>query len=278
MKFQKNGFEVEYGEKDICAVIVSYNPTAILLRNIESLLKQVSRVLVVDNGSTDTKFLTKVEEEYAISMIKLKINTGVAYALNQGLSWCIKNSYKLMLTMDQDTILSDNAVLELLKAMHRFDAQSVGINWDKTMKKDEEVSYLITSGNLVFSDIASEVGGYDDQLFIDSVDFDFSLRLSDYGYKMIKVTKAIAEHQIGERQEGSNYTTHSVNRYYYIYRNHFYLTRKYWQGHKLFCLKKHMALAMDFIEILLKDTDRCEKIKMLRRGYLAAKSMNYTKN
>lgn len=273
MENRNDKYEESYTKEDICAVIVSYNPDEIFLKNIEALTGRVASIIVVDNGSAETSYIVKAKEKYKIDIMELHKNMGIAYALNKGLDLCTQNGYKLLLTMDQDTVLDACAVSELIKAMQLFKAQAVGINWDGKALKDEVVRYLITSGNLVSVDAANRVRGYDNQFFIDSVDFDFSLRLSDCGYKMVKVAKATAIHQLGESQDGSNYTTHSVDRYYYIYRNHFYLIKKHWKNHKIFCLKKQLALVMDLFRIVVWDKDKNKKLKMLHKGYIDAKNI-----
>lgn len=259
--------ESKYTGNDICAIIVTYNPGLILLQNLTALLPQVGYCVIIDNGSSKKEVLETVKTDHKTLLICMSENRGIAFALNRGAELCRQKGYPLMLTMDQDTVLASDAVKELLKAVNDQEAHSAGINWDERAVKDEIVSYLITSGNLVTMEAVNSVGGYDEKLFIDSVDFDFSLRLKDHGFKMIKVARANASHHLGEQQEGRNYTTHSVERYYYIYRNHFYMLRKYWKRHLLFCIKKQVALVIDLGRIVLFDKQRKEKIMMLKKGY-----------
>ncbi len=262
-----------YSPEDICAVIVSYNPDQILENNIKTILQQGVKCVIVDNGSTQTELQEKVSEAPDVTLIRFEENRGIAAALNKGLQFCIENSFLLMLTMDQDTVLSPGTIQALLDCMNRTEAESVGINWDGKAEKDESVSFLITSGNLVSVEAAKSIDGYDEKLFIDSVDFDFSLRLTEQGYKQIKVAAAGAEHHLGEARQGSGYITHSTQRYYYIYRNHFYLIRKYRRRHRAFCFKKQLALVYDLFRIILFDRERREKLAMLRKGYREAKAM-----
>lgn len=264
----------EYSSKDICAVVVSFNPKEIIIKNVEALLPQIGKCVVIENGSTEKQFLKPLGNKETIVIKYLETNTGIAHALNEGLDFCVKNGYKLMLTMDQDTILSSNCVDKLLAAMIKYKADSVGINWDVTIKKDKEVNYLITSGNLVAVEAAKSIGGFDEKLFIDSVDFDFSLRLRDKGFKIVKVADAKAKHNLGEKQGNSGYVTHSANRYYYIYRNHFYLCHKHWKKHPVFIAKKNIALLIDLCRILIFDSDKNEKVKQLVNGRKEYKSMN----
>ena len=264
-----------YTREDICAVIVTYNPEAVFEEALAALTPQVAHVIAADNGSGGPGAAERLKraERAGAEIIRLGENKGIACALNRGAAEGRRRGYRLLLTMDQDTILAPDAAEELLKVLNTTEAQSVGINWDGKAEKDEEVSYLITSGNLVTAEAVEQVGGYDEALFIDSVDFDFSLRLADYGYKMIKAAKARAVHRLGETQDGGRYATHSVERYYYIYRNHFYLIRKYRKGHRGFCLKKQAALGLDLGRILLFDRERKDKFRMLAKGYRDSKKI-----
>ena len=58
-----------------------------------------------------------------------------------------------------------------------------------------------------------------------------------------------------------------MERYYYIYRNHFYLIRKYRKTQRAFCIKKQLALGYDLFRILLFDKQKKAKFRMLVRGY-----------
>lgn len=252
-----------FSKDDICAVIVTYNPNEILIENIKSLRNQVGQIVIIDNGSDDDTYIKTLNE----SVIRLGKNYGIAYALNRGIEYCKESKKPLILTMDQDTVLDRDAVQELLKVINETDTASVGINWDGKAEKNETVTYLITSGNLLVLDVLVSVGGYDEKLFIDSVDFDLSLRLTDNGYRMTKVFLARAKHHLGERQGESGYITHSAQRYYYIFRNHFYLTRKFRKTHRAFCLKKDFALGYDILRILLYDKERKQKTKVLVQAY-----------
>ena len=263
---------IEYTKKDICAVVVTYNPDTVFESNIKSLSEQVDRCLVVDNGST-TPIIGQAKREFGFELLELKANRGVAYALNIGLRYCKENNYRLMLSMDQDTILDQKAVDYLLKAINNYNCVSVGINWDNKEKKDKKKKYLITSGNLFVVDTALEVGGYDEILFIDSVDFDFSLKLVDNGYQLMKIAEATAQHNIGERTEDSTYTTHSVERYYYIFRNHFYFCHKYFFSHPVFVLKRKVLFCFDVIRICIHDKAKKEKLSQMKKAYSDSRKM-----
>lgn len=255
----------QFDKHNICAVIVTFNPDDKLERNINALTSQVDKILLVDNGSSDKKVIESFQSE-SIEVKLLDKNYGIGKALNEGIKYCCNRKYKLMLSMDQDTILFPDAVSELLEVINDG-YSSAGINWDKRANNNQRVGYLITSGNLVNVEALKEIGGYNEELFIDSVDFDVSLRLRDHGYKLIKVAKALAEHHIGE-DDGTTEGVyrHSVNRYFYISRNHYYILNKYWKRHPFFCLKKQMTFLREIWLIKKLDPEKEEKINQIRLG------------
>lgn len=267
-----------YTLDDICPVIVTFEPDEKLYDNVLSLKDQAKRCVIIDNGTTGKTakvILENISKDGANEIIKLDQNYGISYALNKGLAYCHTNGYKLILTMDQDTVLKTGCVKELLKAINEKHANSVGINFDNRITADKEVEFLITSGNLVEVEALLNVNGYDDNLFIDSVDFDISLRLIDAGYKLVKVAEAKAVHKIGEPERELNffnlftykYYTHSANRYYYIARNHFYIIKKYKEKHKLFAVKKMILFIYDLARIFLFDNDKKAKFAAIKNGY-----------
>lgn len=263
----------KYSSNDVCAVIVSYNPSAIMLENLTALIPQTGKCLIVDNGSQERDVLDSALDRLPAEAVFLGDNKGIGTALNKGLEYCRNHGYTLILTMDQDTVLKDGAVEALLKTMNESGAVSVGINWDDGIRTDTPVDYLITSGNLLQVEPVMALGGYDEELFIDSVDFDISLRLKDAGYTLLKVAAAGARHNLGETEGRKilglipcQYNTHSAARYFYISRNHYYLIDKYREKHRNFCRKKSIVFFVDRMKILLFDKERKEKIKAIRKG------------
>lgn len=260
-----------YLSKDVCAIVVTYNPDDRLLDNIRALCAQDVHVLIVDNYSRDRKALADVISILgANNLIQLPENKGIAYALNKGVEFCFRNGYDVVLTMDQDTILDGSCVKELLKVINSG-AHSAGINWDNKSLKDERVDFLITSGNMVLLDCLNIVGGFDEKLFIDCVDFDLSLRLKEKGFKLVKVALARADHRIGQpkivKKFGITFTysEHSEERHYYIARNHYYILKKY-RKHVLFCMKKRLNFFLDIWKVLLFDRNWRPKILAAKRG------------
>lgn len=78
------------------AGIVLYNPDLGRLKeNIESICKQVDKVILIDNGSDNIREIEDLIKEY-LNCILLKNgeNMGIAYALNQILKYAYENDVK----------------------------------------------------------------------------------------------------------------------------------------------------------------------------------------
>ena len=94
------------------AGIVLYNPDLGRLKeNIESICKQVDKVILIDNGSDNIREIEDLIKEY-LNCILLKNgeNMGIAYALNQILKYAYENDVKWFLTLDQDSVCSRNLI------------------------------------------------------------------------------------------------------------------------------------------------------------------------
>ena len=84
-------------------------------------------------------------------------------------------------------------------------------------------------------EILHKLDGYDENLFIDQVDFEYCIRLIKNQYKIVKLNKAILIHNIEDKESevkyinGKRYLLNKYPpiRYYYIIRNNLYCGKKY---------------------------------------------------
>lgn len=264
----------------VCAIVVYYNGNIDLFaKNIIEIEKQVQQIVVVDNGSA-------ISAQYAVEKIKnlkyirLEKNYGIAKALNVGVTSIENLEIKYILTMDQDSTL-DNGCVELL--LHTINEESnivsVGPNYNCSKMKNayELKKVLISSGNLVLLDWYHKVGGYDDSLFIDDVDFDFSLKLWKEGGKCAIVRDAHMQHNLGDSTIGEfvfikkRISEHSAQRYYYMYRNNKIISNRYFDAFPIFIIKKNIMAFVHYIEVLMFHSNKKEKIASIRQGKRDAK-------
>ena len=164
-----------------------------LKENIDAVIIQCTHLYLVDNGSgnvDEVKGLLNQYNQSKISILWNRENQGIAKALNQLTSAAQKEGFDWILTLDQDSVVPSNIVGEFEKYINN---SSVGIlcpiicdrNKDEEIKINEdctEIDECITSGSLLNIKAWSEIGGFDERMFIDGVDFDICYRLRPVSY------------------------------------------------------------------------------------------------
>lgn len=277
-------------KNDVFGVMITYNPDYSVVKNISSLIEQVSYVLIIDNGSAKENLncLQEFKDNIKIEILHNQSNMGIAYALNQGLSEASLRNFKLILTMDQDSTLIEGCVDKMITVLNENSSLiSVGPNYNsKVLINDKdyyEVDSLITSGNLTYTDQAMSIGGYSSDLFIDSVDFDFSLSLRKTQGKIAIVKDAKMSHRLGEIIDKKiiiipiKLNIHSPLRHYYMYRNHYYIMKKFMFSFTKFCIKKELIMWKYFLEIIFLHPNKIENIYMIVKGVKHAIKNKYGK-
>lgn len=261
-----------YSLPDVCCVVVTYNGDQEVIHRIRK-YSEFLHVVVVDNGSDAgfTVWLDNVKD--IVKIIKNVNNKGIAYALNQGLEYAEKHGFELLLTMDQDSEITKESVEYLIEGIDpEHNIVSVGPNYINGQNtENQEVRYLITSGNLVLVAAAQETGGYDDDLFIDEVDIDFSFNLRKYGYRLFQISGAKMNHKIGEYEQSRvlkiRYLSHSPIRFYYMFRNTLIVAKRY---QKIFPNETRKLLlclfGIDLTKLLFVEKNKCTKLKNAFRG------------
>ena len=259
-------------KNNIAAVVVSYNiEKDELLNNINSYINYVDIVIVVDNSDINTE-LYKIQENSKIKYINLGENKGIAKGLNDGINYAIKNKYKYVLTMDQDSKFSNN----LIKEYAKNEADDIIIyspNYlierkrKKTYRKDTtELTWTMTSGNLLNLNLYKLVGSFREDFFIDGVDYEYCLRAKKYGYKILQCNKAILIHNPGITKKKNilgleyKYGYMSPTRLYYQVRNLSVIAKEYKS------LKAIMIINIKFIKILLLFDNKAQYLRMFKMG------------
>ena len=277
----------------VACIIVSYNPDRGIEKCFNSLINQVDKMFIVDNGSNGDriKILKELKNSNAnkVDLILNNENLGIATALNVGIKKALNEGYDWVITMDQDSKANDNMIEKMFEVYEginldeRKDILSIFPNFvDERVQSIEENSEIktyeyvdaeITSGNLLKTEVFDKVGFFDDSLFIDLVDTDFCMRLNEKNIKMIKVRDAILYHNLGESQAVKsgflkfNTSNHSAIRRYYMTRNRFYTWEKYKDLNSFKLNRDKMLFKKEFVKVILGEKDKVNKIKMIFRGY-----------
>jgi len=229
---------------NIAGVVILYHPDIQLLsENIKTYVQGLKQLYVYDNSETK---LPGIEEALrklhpSIQYHYFNANEGIAKRLNRAVEEATRNSYDYLLTMDQDSSFKEGD-FEKYKMQIQASAYSnvaqFGVNCQPnfTIAKDqpEEALTLITSGSIVNLSLSNKVGTFNEDLFIDFVDAEFSYRVIQSGYINLMFSNIILNHALGKLVEGRSLATfkktlritHSPVRVYYIIRNGLYLLLK----------------------------------------------------
>lgn len=253
----------------VIGVLVTYNPEYIFFQlQVRELSKQLDHLIIIDNNS----LLQHKLQDYlligfsSITFVALEENIGLASAQNIGVKKAFDLSAKNVIFFDQDSLIEPEFVTGLLSAEAALLAagEKVGaigpvffdprnkLNYPATVyvgpflkrilldKPNCEVkaTFVIASGCLIRTVVLNEVGLMRDQLFIDYIDVEWSLRAKHSGFNVYITSRAKMAHAIGDDRVnilGRTISIHSPLRRYYLIRNSFFMLRQSYipSGYKL---------------------------------------------
>lgn len=259
-------------------VVVLYNPSKEDLKNIDTYIDYLDKLYVIDNSDKPLEKIMDNKIEYIFN----NENIGVAKALNIGVDKAIKENYKWLLTLDQDTTLNENIFKEVSKAINQNDTSNIAVitPWHNTkldvIKPKEKIDYpldVMTSGNFVNLSIIKKIGGYKEEFFIDGIDIEFCLRIRKNNYSIMRLNYIEIEHNLGNIEYhklfGRNWmcTNHNYIRNYYMARNYRYIKEEYYDIAPEFCstLVKFKGI---MFKIFMFEDDKYRKIRNIFRGII----------
>ena len=261
------------------AGIVLYNPDINRLEeNISAIAPQVSELILIDNGSKNIDEIAELTAKYDnITYVRNDDNYGIAKALDQIIDKADELGEEWVLTLDQDTVCEPD-IIETYDRFAKRAKDNIGIITskykDRSVEVDfgltqeyEKVGFCITSGAFNNVKCIKAVGGFDEKLFIDMVDYDICYALTRNGYKIIRLNYTGFLHEVGRSTSkkffGKNIIifNHSPLRKYYWVRNSIYLKRKYKLG-----IKSDVRVVKRMIQTLLYEDDKFHKLKSMFKG------------
>ena len=279
------------------AGIVSYNPDIERLeQNINSIYYQVGIIVLVDNYSNNRVEVKSISEKYdRVVYIQNDDNLGVGAALNQIVSTLDSNGYEWALLMDQDSIADGKLIIKYSEYINNDTVALVSpfiVDVNKTtfeeykrmvdsMAPINKISFAITSGSCISIHIYKIIGAFDESLFIDGIDTDYSRRLMICGFDQIRVNNSYILHEVGKARKSkivrlaknekgnivfqNHYrTNHSALRVYYMTRNNIIITRRY--SKYINPIKKYAFIFCYMFGKLLVENNRRDLLKAIIQG------------
>ena len=191
------------------AGIVLYNPDINRLEeNISAIAPQVSELILIDNGSKNIDEIAELTAKYDnITYVRNDDNYGIAKALAQIIDKADELGEEWVLTLDQDTVCEPDIIATYDRFAKRakdnvaiitskYKDRSVEVDFGLTQEY-EKVGFCITSGAFNNVKCIKSVGGFDEKLFIDMVDYDICYALTRNGYKIIRLNYTGFLHEVG---------------------------------------------------------------------------------
>lgn len=260
-----------------CTVL--FNPDRDVISNVETYKDLVDVCVVVDNSEKKNEVSKYFEEDSSYIYIDMHGNQGIAAALNAGIEYLHSKNMGMALTMDQDSLFPTSDYLAIYQLIEKYkdEYSLIGLDVNRVDPSQEIVlvPYWITSGNFVNISDFYLVGKMNESLFIDYVDFDLGYRFKKAHLKIGYLSGYCITHTIGNPIpiHVLNRTFYALNhspiRYYYRYRNAYYL---YHYVDKEFFKKEYRReMFGSLIKMFLFEKKRNEKIKMIKKGLLDAK-------
>ncbi|HRH49274.1 MAG TPA: hypothetical protein PLP23_11035 [Panacibacter sp.] len=240
----------------IAGTVILYNPDIEVIDNIQSYINAISKLYIVDNSELQVKeSLDDILQFPHVVYLHDGENKGIACRLNQVCNLAIQDGYEWLLTMDHDSSFIKKKLDEYFSCINTFEKKEnvamFGLRYYGEQLQEgciaSAVNELITSGSVINLQLYPYVGGFDENLFIDEVDFEYCLNSVTHGYKIIQFQNIFLNHNLGHlsyhRSLKTNKLTprtlHSPLRIYYGVRNFLYVQSKFKNNFKEdMCIKR----------------------------------------
>jgi rhamnosyltransferase len=291
--------------KRVSSITVAYNPNPLrLAQQVAALRGQVDEIIIIDNGSEPSvksifeqhNLEDKLVEGPRIKRIALQENQGIASGFNVGIEEARREGAEFVLLLDHDSIPAANMVSKLmagyLRAVEHIGKKSVAavgprivdsrdardypfirLGWlhnrhIRCRDRQEtlvECDFLISSGSLIPIKVFSDLGEFDDALFIDSVDLEWCCRARARQFSLYGVCETQLDHLLGDQRRivfsRIKLMVHSPSRIYYMTRNRIMLYQRRYMPLK-WKLKDALRMLAKFAATMTFIAPRLEYLRM----------------
>jgi rhamnosyltransferase len=247
---------------NIAGVVILYHPDIKQLsENINTYVHGLKQLYIYDNSEIQTPGIEAALNNLhpCIKYQFFNNNEGIAKRLNQAVEAAMQTQYDYFLTMDQDSSFKPGDFEKYKSLIQKEEYTKVaqfGINCQPqitmSIEQAQEALTLITSGSILNLSLIKKVGDFNEDLFIDFVDAEFSYRVVQQGLINLMFSNILLNHALGKLVLGKSLMTFKKSlRIIHAPIRAFYITRN-----GLFLLFKHKGLS----EEMKKDVIRCMKI------------------
>ena len=235
------------------AVTTAYRPdVAILGESLAATAPQVEALLLVANDGAPWPCQLPANA----ALVRQAKNIGLGAAYNLAAQWAREQGATHLLLLDQDSVPAAGMVAALMEGFKQpGPVAAVGPLWRDSRTREDgffvrlvpwgarkyepaageivPVDFLISSGSLISLAALADIGPFDESLFIEHVDTDWTLRARAKGYQLYGVADARLDHALGEAALTASplglrrrFFLYKPERNYYLLRNSVALWRR----------------------------------------------------
>lgn len=259
-----------------CALIVLYLPKAGFWDYLHNLSKQFAHILLIDNTPNPAGINENLLHLSNVIYHQMGLNTGIAKALNTGCKMLFEKGYNYLVCFDQDTRVNDEFSTKVNYYLKKVDIESsllgsgflkksfFGSAFRTNKNNISETKTIITSGMILSNKVFYQVGGFNENYFIDSVDHEYCLRARKKGIVIFRIDENIMTHLIGEKN--SVIPIHTSQRKYFIFRNTIITVRRYGTNEPIWAIKQIFRLTTEAFHAALFEKNKKEKLSSIFKG------------
>lgn len=268
-------------KKNICAVVTTFNPKLAIVKNIKRILPQVDKVIVVDDTGECMNHSVSRELNDLVVYVQNEENYGIAKSLNLGFEQAKKLGYDWVITLDDDTEVADNYISTAIEFIEsgQVSENVIGLlSLARTFNQKERCyrvkRTLITSGCIQTIKVFEQVGGFNDALFIDLVDFDYSVKIRAEGKRLIEISSIGMKHKVGDSRVESilgfklMVYNHAPFRLYYQMRNIFAFFKANVRADPALSAYLMLDIYRIPFKALFFEDEKKERIKFIIKGFV----------
>lgn len=186
----------------ILAVIVTYNPgVSSFSKTLDKISSQVDAVLLFDNHSNNQEEIKKIFFSQNVKVFYNNQNHGLPINYNAAIQYGLENGFDYLLILDQDSTFDKHFLNEYRKYLDADFFCLVpflvhnNIDYEKnyptkTKNTCDYVKRSINSGTLIDLHKLPNNIRFDEDLFIDCVDFDFFIQANKFRLKTLRINSA----------------------------------------------------------------------------------------
>ena len=231
----------------IAAVVILYHPNRNFIENLATYQPFIDKIYVFDNTEKGCDLKEQIIGFSKVEYFHDGVNNAIAKRLNTAAKKAISEGFDWLLMMDQDSKFTHNSLKYYVNGIENCPLKAFTpifcLNYLRENKESspisetQEIDLFITSGSVLNLKLFPIIGNFDEALFIDFVDTEYSLRCKKLGYKIIQFTNIFLVHQLGTLVKRASIKTlylkkklktiYDPIRYYYLCKNNLYIQKKY---------------------------------------------------